>query len=249
VSTFVLIHGSWHGGWCWDKVVPLLEQAGHKVIAPDLPGHGKDRTPIPEISLQSYAETICEILDAQSEPVILVGHSRGGVVISQAAEYRPEKITTLVYLAAFLLQNGQSMLQVALGDTESLIPPNLIIAEEQGYHMLRDEAIKEALYADCSDEDVARAKALFVPEANAPVATPIHITEERFGRIPRVYIETLRDRGVSPSLQKKMYTALPCQRVISMETSHSPFFSAPQELVRQLTSLVPVNEEPRTATV
>jgi hypothetical protein len=85
------------------------------------------------------------------------------------------------------------------------------------------------------------------PEPNAPVAMPLHITQEHFGRIPRVYIETLRDRGVSPSLQKKMYTALPCQMVMSMETSHSPFFSAPQELARHLTSLVAVNEELLTA--
>ena len=132
--------------------------------------------------------------------------------------------------------------------TTSIVCP-VIIAEEQGYHTLREEVAKEALFADCSDEDVVRAKTLFVPEANAPVATPIQITEEHFGRIPRVYIETLNDRGVSPSLQKKMYTASPCQRVISMETSHSPFFSAPQELVRHLVSLVSVNEEPRTAAV
>jgi hypothetical protein len=135
------------------------------------------------------------------------------------------------------------MLPTALSDTESLIVSNLVVNEEQGNHMLKAGAFREALYADCSEEDVALATALLTPEPNAPVATLMRLTEERFGRIPRVYIETLRDRGVSTSLQKKMYSALPCQRVISMETSHSPFFSAPQELVRHLTSLVPVNEE------
>lgn len=198
--------------------------------------------------MQSYVESVCEILDAQPEPVILVGHSRGGIVISQAAEQRPEKIRTLVYLAAFLIPNGEAMLPTALSDTASLIISNMVVNEEQGYHMLKAETFREALYADCSEEDVALATALLTPEPNTPVAIPIHITEAHFGRISRVYIETLRDRGVSPSLQKKMYTALPCQMVMSMETSHSPFFSAPRELVRHLISLVPVNEELRTAT-
>jgi pimeloyl-ACP methyl ester carboxylesterase len=247
MSTYVLIHGSWHGAWCWYKIIPLLEQAGHKAIALDLPGHGRDWTAARDVSMQSYVESVCNILDAQPEPVILVGHSRGGIVISQAAEHRPEKIRTLVYLAAFLIPNGEAMLPTALSDTESLIVSNLVVNEEQGYYMLKAEAFREALYADCSEEDVALATALLTPEPNAPVAMPMHITQEHFGRIPRMYIETLRDRGVSPSLQKKMYTALPCQMVMSMETSHSPFFSAPQELVRHLTSLVPVNEELSTA--
>ncbi|MFQ5913929.1 MAG: alpha/beta fold hydrolase [Nitrospinota bacterium] len=237
MSTYVLIHGSWHGGWCWEKVVPLLEREGHEVEAPDLPGHGEDKTPNSQISLQTYSDCVCQILDAQSEPVVLVGHSRGGIIISQAAESRPDKIKTLVYLTAFLLRNGESMRQVARGDKESFLQPNLIIDESQGYTVVKDEVIKEALYADCSDEDVARAKSLLVPEPNAPTETPLRLSEENFGRVRRIYIECLRDRAVSPSLQRQMYTALPCRRVISMDASHSPFFSAPEELVTHLTSL------------
>lgn len=237
MSTYVLIHGAWHGGWCWDKVVPLLEKVGHKVEAPDLPGHGRDKTPIREVSLQAYADRVCSILDAQPQPVVLVGHSMGGLVITQAAEHRPEKINTLVYLTAFLLRNGETLLQVAGGDEEAVVLPNLVFAEDQSHATVKNEAIKEAFYGDCSDEDVARAKSLLVPQAAAPFATPISTTEERFGRIPRVYIECLRDRAISPSVQQSMYTALPCQKVISMDTSHSPFFSAPEELAAHLTSL------------
>ncbi|RLB16043.1 MAG: hypothetical protein DRG63_05915 [Deltaproteobacteria bacterium] len=237
MSTYVLVHGAWHGAWCWDKVIPLLEKEGHKVEAPDLPGHGSDKTPIPEISLQAYVDRVCQILDAQLDPVILVGHSMGGVVITQTAEYRPEKIKTLVYLTAFLLRNGEFLLQVAEGDTEALVLPNLIMAEDQGYAMVRDEAIKEVFYGDCSDEDVARAKSLLVPQAAAPFATPVNTTEENFGRVPRVYISCLRDKAIGPSLQEKMYMALPCEKIISMDTSHSPFFSAPEELATHLLSL------------
>ena len=153
MSTYVLIHGAWHGGWCWDKVVPLLEKDGHKVEAPDLPGHGNDKTPIPEISLQAYADRVCEILDAQSEPVILVGHSMGGVVITQAAEYRPDKIKKLVYLTAFLLQNGEFLLQYGEPDKDALVLPNLIMAEDQSYATVKEDALNEAFYGDCSDED------------------------------------------------------------------------------------------------
>jgi pimeloyl-ACP methyl ester carboxylesterase len=237
MSTYVLIHGAWHGGWCWDKVVLLLEQEGHTVVAPNLPGHGNDKTPISEISLQSYANSVCKVIDAKSEPVILVGHSMGGVVISQAAEYRPEKIKKLVFLAAFLLQNGEFLLQQAEPDTDSLVLPNLIMAEDQSYLTWKENAFKEALYGDCSEEDVTRAKSLLVPQASAPLATPVNTTPDNFGRVPRVYITCNRDRAISPSFQEKMYNNLPCEKLIKMDTSHSPFFSAPEELASHLLSL------------
>ena len=86
MSTYVLIHGAWHGAWCWDKLAPLLQDQGHTVIAPDMPAHGQDLMPISEVTLQSYANRVCEVVNQQTEPVILVGHSLGGISITQAAE-------------------------------------------------------------------------------------------------------------------------------------------------------------------
>jgi len=237
MSTYVLIHGAWHGAWCWKNVTPLIEKEGHKVVAPDLPGHGDDTRPIAEITLQAYTDRVCQILDEQSDPVILVGHSMGGVVITQTAEYRPERIKKLVYVTAFLLQNGEFLLQHAEPDTEALVLPNLIMSEDQSYATVKEEALKEIFYADCSDEDVEFAKSRLVPQAAAPFATPVGTTAENFGRVPRAYISCLRDKAISPSIQEKLYKALPCEKVISMDTSHSPFFSAPEDLANHLLSI------------
>ena len=233
----MLIHGAWHGAWCWKKIIPLLEKEGHKVVAPDLPWHGKDKKPITEITLQAYTDRVCQILDEQSEPVILVGHSMGGVVITQAAEYRPEKIKTLVYLSAFLLQNGESLMMHGKPDSEALVLPNLIMAEDRSCATVKKEALKEAFYTDCSDEDVEFARSQLVPEATAPLNTLVCTTEDNFGRVPRVYISCSCDKAISPSVQEKMFKALPCKNVITLDTSHSPFFSAPEELANQFLSI------------
>ena len=98
MSTLVLVHGAWHGGWCWERVTPLLKEKGHEVVVVDLPGHGDSGVPFAEVTLAVYGNHAAEVLDEQVEPVMLVGHSMGGLVISEAAERRPEKIGLLVYL-------------------------------------------------------------------------------------------------------------------------------------------------------
>jgi hypothetical protein len=142
-----------------------------------------------------------------------------------------------VYLAAYLIPNGEALFPTARGDSESLVGMHLIVNPEQGYHMLKPEGFRTGLYADCSAEGLTLASALLTPEPLAPLATPLQLSAENFGRVPRVYIETLQDRCVSLTLQRRMCTAMPCRKIISMDTSHSPFLSAPQELVRHLTLL------------
>ena len=225
MAIYVLIHGAFHGGCCWDKVARIIRESGHRVEAPDLPGHGKDRTPIQEVTLQLCVEKVCGILDAQSEPVILVGHSMGGIVISQVAEYRHTKIKTLVYLAAVLLPSGESLKQMMEEGRHSVN-----VSDDESSITFKHELAAEQFYDDCSTEDISRAKSLLGPESTVLLKTPIKISEENFGQVPRVYIETLFDKAVPPAAQKKMQTALPCQKVISVETSHSPFLSAPEML-------------------
>jgi len=237
MSIFILVHGAWHGGWCWEKMTPLLQAAGHTVNALDLPGHGADKTPLAELTLDSYVDMVCKIIEAQPEPVILAGHSMGGIVISQAAERLPDRISALIYLCAFLLQDGQSLFQVSRGQEESIITQNLTIIENGKGMVVKPEAVREAFYQDCSDEDGAKAASRLVPEPLAPSSTPIRVSAERFGRVRRIYIETLDDKALVPALQREMYSATPCERVVSMKTSHSPFYSAPRDLAWHLMSL------------
>src|SRR5471032_222132 len=206
MSTFVLIHGAWHGGWCWHKVVARLRKAGYDAAAPDLPSLGRDRTPVERITLQTWTDSVCRHLDAHDEPVILVGHSRAGAVISEVAQARPDKVRMLVYLAGYLLPNGESVSQRALQDSRSIVAPNMVLAQNRKSTTLRDAVVKEALFGECSDEDLVLAQSLLAPEAVAPLTTPIRISDQRFGRVPRIYIECRRDRAVSLSEQRRMYT-------------------------------------------
>jgi pimeloyl-ACP methyl ester carboxylesterase len=237
VSAFLLIHGAWHGGWCWHKAVARLRAAGHCAAAPDLPSLGRDRTPIENVTLGSWTDSVCAQLDAHAEPAVLVGHSRAGAVISAAAEARPEKVRLLVYLAAYLLDDGESVSQRALQDTHSLVVPNMVSSADRKSCTLRESAVREALYGQCADEDVILAQSLLAPEAVAPLTTPLHTTAANFGRVPRVYIECRRDRAVSLDEQRRMHAAIACRQILSLDTDHSPFFSAPDALVAHLVSV------------
>jgi pimeloyl-ACP methyl ester carboxylesterase len=230
MSTFILVHGSWHGAWCWHKLVPRLQKRGHTVIAPDLPSLGRDRTPVNRVSLATWRRHVCNIVDSAPEPVVLVGHSRGGIVISEVAEHRPERVRTLVYLCAFLLANGECLSDVASSDEASLVPPNVVMSEDKTCSTVRAEALRDAFYGECSEEDVELARLCVQPEATVPLVTPLELSAEKFGRVPRVYIECLRDRAIPIALQRRMQSNWPCQRVHALDTDHSPFLSRPDEL-------------------
>ena len=234
MTTYVLVHGAWHGAWCWNKVVPGLEAAGHRVLTPDLPGSGEDATPASDVTLKAYANRLVELLDEQNEKVIMLGHSMGGLAISAAAELRPDKIGGLVYLSGFLPQSGQSLLSLEESNPNSSIPPALIVAEDHVTGRVQADRIKELFYHDCSDEDVAFAIAHQHAQALAPLATPVTVTDENFGSVPRYYILLTEDRAIHPDMQRQMIAASPCKAVFEIASSHSPFYSKTAELVETL---------------
>src|SRR5690348_8589748 len=128
MGTFLLIHGAWHGGWCWHKVEPLLGAAGARVLAPDLPSMGADITPPGVITLDHWARFVAGLIERVSEPVTLVAHSRGGIVASRAAEFVPDRVRRIVYVAAYLLPARATLAAAARSDADSLIPSNMIAA-------------------------------------------------------------------------------------------------------------------------
>lgn len=228
MATFVLISGAWHAGWCWDRVVPLLEASGHRVIAPDLLGMGEDVTPLPNVTLARWADQVAKIVLVQPEQVILVGHSRGGVVISEAAERVPDRIRTLVYLSAFLLPDGET-LAATLGLTVDT-PLEILEGNADGTTTILPEQVGPIFFNTTSEEWLANARQKLCPEPMAVFFTPLELTPENFGRVPRAYIECLRDRAVPLDLQRAMQAKLPCEPVLTLDTDHSPFYSAPDQL-------------------
>ncbi len=238
---YVLVHGSWHGAWCWNKVSPLLEAQGHRVTAIDLPGRYAAPEVLAQLKPDDYVNAVTRVLDAAGGPVVLVGHSLGGGTISLAAQARPEKVRTLVYLTAFLVPDGRSMGAIAMADTQSLTAKAVRRDAQTGVSRVDPEFARDAFYNDCSDADVVMAQRLVTPESGAMGRAPVHTTAERFGRVDRVYIECLRDQAISLPVQRSMHAALPCRQVLRLDTGHSPFLSNPLALAQALLS-APVPE-------
>ncbi len=157
----------------------------------------------------------------------------GGIVISEAAERMPEKIKALVYLTAYLLNSGQSLLEVATSDPETAANGQYLLVDGLTC-TIKPGMIRELIYGSCTDEDAAWAEAQLVPQPLVGFTTPAQVTARRFGKIKRFYIQCLQDRTVSPALQQKMSTTTHCEAIFSLNTDHSPFLSAPDELAAAL---------------
>jgi pimeloyl-ACP methyl ester carboxylesterase len=237
MSTYVLVHGAYHGGWCYEQVVPLLEAAGHTAIAVDLPGHGENKKPIEEVTLAAYVDHVSAIIEAQSEPVILVGHSLGGMTITEVSERLPEKVSWVVYLTAVMLKNGQDRAELAVYDNPEPMTAKRVISADGLSATMPSEIIPETFYGQCSEADVAQAMARLVPQATDPIKRTVTTTPERFGRVRRAYVECLRDNAIPIAMQRAMIAAQPCEKVFTLDTDHSPFYSTPEELAGQLLEL------------
>ena len=129
MATFVLIHGAWHGGWCWRDVKALLDRAQHRVLTPTMPGLG-DRQHLMsrDITLDTVIDDIANGIEFEDiQDAVLVGHSFGGNIISGVAERVPERIKQLVYLDAAVMTNGESMFDCV---SKELVEERLRLAEE-----------------------------------------------------------------------------------------------------------------------
>lgn len=242
MATFILIHGSWHGGWCFDRVRPLLERAGHDVLCPDLPGMGGDEAALKAVTLQGWADFTVGLCRAagSNRPVILTGHSRAGLVLSQAAETAPEAIDALVYLCAMMLPDGMSRAEFKSMESpnpafDALIEP---VYGGAGTRVRPDGAA--AVFAQLSPpSEVARALRRLAVEPTGPRATKLKLTPQRFGRIPRHYIECTLDQTIKIDNQRLMQRLVPGARVTTLASDHSPFLYLPEALAAALLAAIP----------
>ncbi|HDR7948698.1 TPA: alpha/beta fold hydrolase [Bacillus toyonensis] len=234
MSTYVLVHGAWQGEWAWELVKPQLEALGHTVITLDLPGSGKDTTPSQNITLDSYVDAVTATINQQTEKVIVVGHSMGGIVITQTAELIPNKIDKLVYLCAFLPQNRESLGSKLDGEAG----PQFSINENDMTAELIPNLIEKTFLNATENEEIKEASSKKMrPQPLGPFQQQLKISEENFGTVDRIYIETTLDRAIPIDFQRRMNTETPCSKIITLEADHSPFFSKATELVNCLHTL------------
>lgn len=237
-STIILVHGAFAGQNSWQFVKPMLEQEGHTVRTLDLPAHGDDDTPPGQVTFDHYVETVANLIEAELGKVTVVGHSMAGVIISALAEKMLDKLDKLVYLCAYLPQNGQSLQDLAQMDAESLIGRNLQFAADYSSGSLPDDVAVQVFAGDCSDDIKELVRTHNKPEPLAAFQAKASLTEANFGRVPKYYIETLKDQGVGITLQKAMIaTNGQVQNVYTIDSGHTPYWSHPEELVALLTTL------------
>lgn len=241
--TFVFIHGAWFGSFAWKKTTPLLEAKGYKVIVLDLPGYGSDKRPSNTITLSDYVQKVVEVTEPLKEKVILVGHSMGGAVITQASEVLgPEKVEKLVFLDAFLLKDGESIFaQVekmneagkASGNSTVKTPASeyLIFSEDGKSCLVAPNMMTEVFCHDCPPEDKALIRAHTTWQPVATLAIPVKVSDKRYGVIPKFYIQCTQAKDLD---RTSILQNVPCRKVYKLPSSHSPFFSMPDKLVTVL---------------
>lgn len=233
-QTFVLVHGALLGEFSWNRVERRLVADGHTVITLDLPGHGADQTPVDQLSLNSYRDAVIAAIGNRTN-VVLVGHSFGGMVVSQVAEAIPAKISKLVYLAALIPQNGESANDLAGRDQDSLF--GKYVTPTPSALVFNPDGLGPVFCNDCAPEDVAMLRAKLRPEPLAPFATPVTLTAANYGSVRKYDILTRQDRAVSYTFQKTLQARVNFVKSVELDAGHLPFFSRPDELAKVLEGL------------
>ena len=210
----ILVHGAWHGAWAWDGIVARLSAEGIRSVALDLPSKGRDTSALGD--LRDDAETVRAAIAAAGAPALVVGHSYGGLPVSEGAG----DAAHLIYLAAFMIEPGQSLLGLRGG-----VEPEWWITSEDGRTVFPDDP-RHVFYADCEPAVAERAEAALVPHRKAVFSQELRSAAWR--TVPSTYVVCERDNAVPPALQELM--AGRAGTVSRIDSSHSPFLSRPDEV-------------------
>lgn len=234
IRPVVLVHGAWHGAWCWAALQAELDRSGVPSFAIDLPGHGASAEPLGD--LHGDAATVASFIDRLGTEVVLVGHSYGGAVITEAALHTAH-VGDLVYLTAFVLDDGEAMTSVAVladlpPDPEELLP-RARSRGDNGTLVLDPQAAIPALYGHCAPEVQQAAAARLCPQPIASFVQPA--TGAPWRTIPSTYVRCTDDRAIAINHQDAM--AARCSTVETLHTDHSPFASMPEQTAALLVRL------------
>jgi pimeloyl-ACP methyl ester carboxylesterase len=224
----LLVHGAFHTGACWGRFAPYLVRRGFEVHTVTLGGHtGNPRNPL-EVSMQTYGDDVIVRAEQIGHPCILLGHSMGGMVISEAAERRPELFSSLIYLTAFAPPFGASNV------TElSPVSPLMAAAPERGPDgtvVVAPETANKVFYNRCTPEAQAFAAQHLSPQPGAAGRGAVHTTRARLGGLPKSYIECTDDAALPIESQRALQANMAFGAIRTLDSDHSPFLSAPDAL-------------------
>jgi pimeloyl-ACP methyl ester carboxylesterase len=231
----ILLHGAWQGSWAWDRLVPLLAEAGLEAHALDLPGNGSDATAPHDVSLELYVGAVLARIETIGRRVSIVAHSGGGVIASQVAEAWPERIASLTYLTGMMLPDQVAFADVVasvIGDepAASGIGPHLVWSSDRLTSRVPPDAAKHFFFHDCPADLADAAARRLTPQPERGRAIRPRLTADRFGRVPRLYVEAWNDRSVVLAVQRRMQALVPGAKVVTLSTGHAPQLAAPKKL-------------------
>jgi len=237
-APLLLVHGSCHGAWCWRDVIPALAARGVSARAIDLPGHGADTTPLAEVTLAGYARAIADAArDMHDGPVPVLGHSMAGYAIAAAAMECPELVGKLIFLCAYVPQEGRSLVDLRkAGPRQPLLPAIRQHADGISFSFA-EEYLKPLFYQDCSGADVSYARAHLTPQAILPQATPLALSPA-YHALEKHYIRCTEDNVIPTEYQAQMARDFAPGHLTTLPSSHSPFFSMPERLADRVAAIL-----------
>jgi len=240
-TTFLLVHGAWHNGMCWERVVPLLAAAGHPVLAPSLTGHG-DKAQLlgPEIGLDTHVDDIVNLIIEQGlTEVVLVGHSYAGLVISAAANRVPDRISHLVYLDAMVPEDGQGAADLYPVLTRYLVESAAQTGTDWRVPPLPESPPPVGLFGVTEPADAAWLRTMLSDESVRCFQQTVRMDSPALDAIPRTHIHcvgAMLEGTVRESVPPLQPNGTPAQ-VWELRTGHDCMITMPAELAALLLKL------------